>query len=317
MDATYPRGEEQTRERAAVRDMGDPERLVAARFEPNDGQTYVASRSILNIRRQVDALESRLRDPRLGFLFAPGPWTPGADGLPKEDLDALLAIWLGRGGPGSEPVSVLNLSGVPATVLVELTGAMLRIMFDALFWGRNLAEGGRERPLLIVMEEAHMYLADKNSSAAQAVQRLVKEGRKYGISAMLVSQRPIEIDSTILSQCGTIFALRMGNVQDRAQVAGATSESLRGLTDLLPTLRTGETLIVGEAVQLPTRAMIDRPPVGHRPDSGDPRVVEVIGSKDDAGPGGWDRPLEAADYADLVKTWRSQDPKSPRTVEKE
>lgn len=314
IDATYPRGAEQTDANAKVLDAGDPDRLVAARFTPNDGQNAVQSRSTLNVRKQLEALATRLRDPRLRFLFDPGPWSPDADGKTAADLDSLLAAWLGNGTETARPVAILDLSGIPASVLTDLIGALLRLLFEALFWGRNLSEGGRERPLLIVMEEAHLYLSEPKSSAAMAVKRIVKEGRKYGIGAMIVSQRPTEIDATVLSQCGTFFALRLGNTQDRAHVTAVTTDSLKGLLDLLPSLRTGEAIIVGEAVHLPTRAMIHRPPDGRRPNSEDPRVVETEFAPGEPGPGGWDRPREPADYADLVAAWRRQDPASRRIV---
>lgn len=316
IDATYPRGQDQTRDNAKVEDLGDPAALTPARFTPYDGQNAVQSRSTLSIRKQLDFLASRMRDPRFRFLFSPGDWSPEISGKVSADLDSLLAAWLGDGTSDSRPVSILDLSGVPASVLTDLVGALLRLLFDALFWGRQLAEGGRERPLLIVMEEAHIYLNDSASPASSAVRRIVKEGRKYGIGAMIVSQRSSEIDPTILSQCGTVFALRMGNQQDRAQVASVTTDSLKGLLDLLPTLRTGEAIIVGEAVRLPTRAMIQALPEGRRPSSDDPRIVEREFAPGESGPAGWDRRLEQSDYSDLVLTWRKQDPTPARSVKK-
>jgi len=101
------------------------------------------------------------------------------------------------------------------------------------FFGKNLPEGGRERPLLIVLEEAHAYL-DPKQMASVAVRRIAKEGRKYGIGMMLVSQRPAEIDQTILSQCGTIFALRLSSSIDRGHVKSAASDNLEGLFATLP-----------------------------------------------------------------------------------
>lgn len=312
IDATYPRGVEQTRANALEDDPGDALELRAARFRPNDGAAAVQSRSTLNIRRPLEALASRLRDPRFNFLFSPENLSPDLDGATAKDLDSLLAAWLGDGREGHRPVSILDVSGIPTFVLESLVGALLRLLFDSVFWGRKLSEGGRERPLLVVMEEAHLYLSNSSNTAGMAVKRIVKEGRKYGIGAMVVSQRPTEIDPTILSQCGTFIALRMGNSQDRNHVTSSTTESLRGLLDLLPTLRTGEAIIVGEAVQLPTRAMIKRPPRDQRPNSSDPRVVEVEYADGESGPGGWDRRLEPSSYDDLVSAWRRQDPTSLR-----
>ena len=312
IDATYPRATEQIETNALVEDAGNASELRAARFQPNDGQAAIQSKSTLNVRRPLEALASRLRDPRFAFLFEPEDWSPDLTGHADSDLDSLLAAWLGDGSAHSRPVSILDVSGIPTFVLTSLVGALLRLLFDAVFWGRKLSEGGRERPLLVVMEEAHLYLSDDKNGAALAVKRIVKEGRKYGIGAMIVSQRPTEIDSTILSQCGTFVALRMGNAQDRNHVTGATTESLRGLMDLLPTLRTGEAIIVGEAVQLPTRAMIKRPPPDQQPNSSDPRVVETMYSDGELGAGGWDRTLEKSDYKDLVTAWRRQHPDSPK-----
>jgi uncharacterized protein len=317
IEATYPRSTEQTRANAKVEDAGDPQKIIAAKFKQFDGTNIIQSKSTLP-RRPLEILASKLRDPRLQFLFSPGPWDPDVSGKTREDLDSLLSGWLGSGGKENKPITILDLSGVPTGITADLVGALLRLLFDGIFWGRKLSEGGRHRPLLIVMEEAHLYLSSPNdaggkatnNAAGKAVKRIVKEGRKYGIGAMIVSQRPTEIDPTILSQCGTFIALRMGNSQDRSHITSATSDNLKGIMDLLPTLRTGEALIVGEAVHIPTRVMITKPPIGKCPNSDDPRVVETEYAKDESGPGGWDRDPEKADYSDLVSAWRKQDPQS-------
>lgn len=266
-------------------------------------KVYLAS-TPLNIRRSVDALASKLRDKRYDFLFKPGPWTPDVNGLPTKDLDSLLEGWIG----GPEPVTILDLSGIPSTVLTTLIGALLRIVYDSLFWARNIPDGGRERPLLIVLEEAHAYLSEKQGGrAASSVKRIVKEGRKYGIGAMVVSQRPSEIDPTILSQCGTIFAMRLSNSVDRNHITGAVTDNLEGLLAALPSLRTGEAIIIGEAVHLPMRALIEPPPPSRCPDSRDPRVY----TSDDE-PGGWNSPRTPQDYPELVELWRKQDYRSKK-----
>lgn len=263
----------------------------------------------INIRSHLAALASKLRDPRLEFLFNPAEWRPDINGDTQMDLDALLCDWIG----GPAPVTILDLSGIPSTILNDLIGAMLRVLYDAVFWARNLPEGGRERPLLLVLEEAHAYLARENvGSAAVAVKRIAKEGRKYGVGMMLVSQRPSEIDSTILSQCGTLFAMRLANDTDRGHVTSASSDNLKGLFEMLPVLRTGEAIIVGEAVSLPVRTLISPPLPHRRPDSVDPRVVvrQVTDQGHPAyeGPGGWGQPRDLADYAVMIKQWRRQSP---------
>jgi len=263
----------------------------------------------LGMRAQVAMLASKLRDPRVSFLFNPAQWCPKIDGDTEKDLDELLEAWIGA----ETPVTILDLSGIPSTILSDLIGALLRILYDAVFWARNLPEGGRERPLLLVLEEAHAYLSKENAgTAAAAVRRIAKEGRKYGVGMMLVSQRPSEIDSTILSQCGTLFAMRLANDTDRGHVTNAASDNLKGLFDMLPVLRTGEAIVVGEAVSLPVRTLIAAPPLNRRPDSADPRVVvrkiEDQGQMAFEGPAGWGQPRDPANYAAMVEQWRKQSP---------
>jgi hypothetical protein len=158
--------------------------------------------------------------------------------------------------------------------------------------------------LLFVLEEAHAYLNSGNEGAASiAARRLVKEGRKYGVGAMIVSQRPAEIDPTILSQCGTMFAMRLANATDRSHVTSTVSDNLEGLFNMLPSLRTGEAIIVGESVQLPLRALIEAPAKNRRPDSHDPKIYDPDSN------GGWNRPKQNEDYAKVAEVWRSENPR--------
>lgn len=259
----------------------------------------------LNIRREVGILGSRLRDPQLQFLFNPDEWRPNLTGTVQADIDTLLERWLGN----AKPLTILDLSGVPSSILNDLVGAVLRIVYDALFWANSLPEGGKERPLLCVLEEAHTYLSKgREGLASETVKRIAKEGRKYGVGMMLVSQRPSEIDTTILSQCGTIFAMRLANDVDRAQVSGAATDNLKGLFEMLPILRTGEAIIVGEAVSLPIRAMIDSMSRERRPNSADPTVVVRFDAQGDGyeQEGGWTIPPITENYSIVLRQWRSQ-----------
>jgi hypothetical protein len=287
---------------------GVPPRFLPPKDNKDDPEKIRLSRSNLGIGRPVDALGSKLRDSRFDFLLRPGPYSPNEEGKVEEDLDTLLAGWLGD----ASPITILDLSGIPPMIQSELVGSVLRIVYDSLFWARNIPEGGRERPLLVVLEEAHAYL-DPKQTASVAVRKIAKEGRKYGIGMMLVSQRPAEIDQTILSQCGTIFALRLSNAVDRSHVKGAASDNLEGLFAMLPVLRTGEAVIVGEAVNLPVRTLIDRPSARRRPDSTDPKVV-VSGSEEEGfeSPGGWNQKRDPADYGEAIQLWRRQNPRSMR-----
>lgn len=300
--------------------IGDADKLVRPKFKPVNQEASAPIKIYKGLhgdlpRTHLDVLESKLRDPRMQFLFNPGDWAVSKEGETKADLDALFASWVGA----DAPITVFDLSGIPAAVVDDLVGAVLRILYDALFWGRLKQEGGRMRPLLIVLEEAHVYLgAQSKSRAATAARRIAKEGRKYGVGLMLVSQRPAEIDSTILSQCGTIAALRLTNESDRGQVTSCASDNLKGLFSMLPILRTGEALIVGEAVNMPIRAIIERPPEGRRPNSEDPMVVVPMGNDGKRKrPGGWTEAVKNETYKHLVEAWRKQDPNADTNMHKE
>jgi len=264
----------------------------------------------LGLGKQVLLLGTKLRIPRYDFIFRPGQYLPESDGKITTDIDELLKDWIGS----QSPISILDLSGVPADTLQTTIGVLLRLLYEAIFWARDLSQGGRYRPLLIVMEEAHIYLNGKGGNmASMIVQRIVKEGRKYGIGAMIVSQRPSEIDSTILSQCGTFFALRLTNAVDRSHISSAISDNLDGLTGMLPILRTGEAIILGESVKLPMRTTIQAPPKNRRPDSQDPIVYDEVSLDETESPGGWGIPSEINPrYDELVEAWRAQDPKISR-----
>lgn len=289
---------ENTQQTSARTAEGDAETLMPPTYPlPGiGGATPFANKSnVLSIRRQLDQLRSRLLDRQFDFMLRPGPWEPNLDGTPESDLPQLLESWLGH----DRPVTVLDLSGVPSSVLMRLIGGILNVIYEALFWGRERPEGGRQRPLLVVMEEAHRYLGrDDASLARDAVQRIVKEGRKFGIGAMIVSQRPSEIDDTILSQCGTFFSLRLSNAADRSKVQAALPDSLSGIVDSLPVLRTGEAVITGEAAKLPVRCRITLPEEGKRPSSEDPMVAQS-----------WCTDRGAEDYSSLTAAWRSQNPR--------
>lgn len=281
---------------------GNYESLTLPKYKPQQNQAIYLSSSTLNIRRPVEHLTSKLRDPRFDFIFNPGNFKADGNGGINSDLDILFHEWIGE-----KNITVLDLSGVPNNILNTIIGVLLRIIYDAIFWSRRLSQGGKNRPLLLVMEEAHNYLNDNfKGIASSIVQRIVKEGRKYGIGAMIVSQRPSEINSTILSQCGTIVSLRLSNSTDRGHVTGTVTDNLDGLMSMLPILRTGEAIIVGESVKLPMRALINPPEKERRPDSQDPIVV----SENTAGKIGWQNSdkIDDEDYKKVIQSWRTQNP---------
>jgi hypothetical protein len=284
------------RDQPALEEAGDPESLTPPRYKPH---AMGSAGPFLNtaapgVRRQLIALRSRLMDRQYDFMLHPGDFEPALDGTTEADLPSLLSGWLGH----EKPVTVLDLSGIPSAVLMRLVGSILKVIYEALFWSRDKSEGGRSRPLLVVMEEAHRYLSSESDNTAREVtQRIVKEGRKYGIGTMIVSQRPSEVDDTILSQCGTFFALRMSNLRDRSSVQGTLPENLASMLEMLPVLRTGESIITGEAASLPLRCRIALPKEEHRPRSADPEVAVQ-----------WALERRSESYDRVVASWRAQSP---------
>jgi DNA helicase HerA-like ATPase len=282
------------RDQPQLLDAGDLNTLTAPKYRPHAmGNTGpFLNQAAKGIRRQLNLLRSRLLDRRYDFILHPGQWEPNEGGVTEYDIDKLLESWIGH----DRPLTILDLSGVPSAVLTRLIGSILRIIYEALYWSREKTEGGVLRPLLVVMEEAHRYLGENGDGiATEIVKRIAKEGRKYGIGAMIVSQRPAEVDETILSQCGTVIAMRLSNPTDRARVKGTLPDNLAGLMDLLPVLRTGEAIIAGEAARLPVRCRIEAPSQKHQPRSADPEVTVS-----------WSKKRVAEGYDRVVASWRAQ-----------
>ena len=286
------------RDQPTLQDEGDADALISPRYKPHamGAQGPFLNQQALGIRRQLNLLRSRLLDRRYDFLLHPGPWEPALDGSCELDLDELLSGWIG----GAEPITILDLSGVPSVVLERLIGSILKVIYESLFWSREKSEGGVDRPLLVVMEEAHRYLSSgADGLASETVQRIVKEGRKYGVGAMVISQRPSEVDETILSQCGTFFVLRLSNPTDRERVRGTLPDGLVGLLDVLPVLRTGEAIVMGEAVKLPMRCRVTLPPKDRQPQSTDPEVSLQ-----------WSLSRRCEGYERVIASWRAQQPRA-------
>ncbi|MBK8129607.1 MAG: ATP-binding protein [bacterium] len=246
---------------------GNIEDAEAPQYEPpgTGSSSPFKSTRVNQMGSYLGKIQGRLRDPRFEVFFRPGSY----DGTEK-DLHDLLSSWVCH----DRPMTVLDLGGVPFDVVDVVVGVVTRLLFESMFWGRDLPGIGRQRPLLMVYEEAHTYLNKGGTSqfiagyASRAVRRVLKEGRKMGMGAVLVSQRPSELDDTILSQCGSFIALRLSNSDDQGRIRAALPDSLSGLVELLPALRTGEAIVLGEAVTIPSR--IRFPLMEPRPTSDDP-----------------------------------------------
>jgi hypothetical protein len=205
-------------------------------------------------------LDSLMKDERLAFMMK--AWSGAGD--PMTDV---LAQFLGDG----VPVRIVDLSGVPNEVAGTASAAIARTLFSLKVW--QSAEERAMSPVLLVCEEAHRYVPNSGEAqygAAQgAIRRIAKEGRKYGIGLMLVSQRPSEVEATVLSQCNSWIVLRITNEADREHVKGILPDSMAGLTKMLSGLRRQEAIFVGQAAMLPSRIMIRDLPDEQLPKSND------------------------------------------------
>ncbi len=271
LNATFndANAEKQTKETACVEREGDFRKLEAPSFRPYavGAAAPYKSKIYQEFYGYEKRLISRLRNSAYDFLFHPGEY---ADPTSGKDLHDLLKDWIGC----KERLTILDLAGVPFGVLDITVGLITRFVFDSMFWGRNDTYTGRQRPLIVAFEEAHYYLnkSASNNYAREAVERIFKEGRKFGVGSIIISQRPSEIAETILAQVGTFIALRLTNANDQGIVKSSAPDNLNTLIDLLPALRTGEALVVGEAVTIPSRIRI--PLQTPRPTSEDPKLVE-------------------------------------------
>ena len=222
--------------------LGDVARLLDEAMgrldKPNEVTPY------LRIKARLTALQ---QDRRFGFMFP--------SGLSVRDNMAALLSKIFRIPVNGRPLMILDLSGVPSDVLGVVISVLCRLTFDLALWSEQMT------PIVLVCEEAHRYASRESSNGADAaafsLSRLAKEGRKYGISVCVVSQRPSDLAPGILSQCNTTFALRLSNQRDQEFIRGATSESASGMLDFLPSLRDAEAVVVGEGVPMPMRISFD------------------------------------------------------------
>ena len=266
-------------------DPGEAITLAPARFTPYAQAGAAPFKGPLHgIHGSIpELLRLGLLDPRLAFFQEPKGDPAGTD-----PLVSVMGSWLG----GEQPVSVLDFSGVPTHASELAIGVVLNLLFEAAVRTDFNSPGiGRPRPVLIVLEEAHRYLGETAVAIARdAANRIAREGRKYGVGLLLVTQRPSELPDTALAQCGSLIALRLTNSADQAKIRAALPDSVSGLAAVLPSLRTGEAVITGEALALPARVLVDIPkPL---PAAEDPSLAP------------WRQAATMPDLAPVIAAWR-------------
>ena len=232
-------------------------------------------------------IESKLNDTRYDFLLKPAKRNTSAS------LSAMLRDFVGLGAQKAA-VTVIDLSSVPFDVRPTVAAQIGRLAFEFNYWNPKY----REFPILLMCEEAHAYIPRASESqfagSRKSMERIAKEGRKYGVGLAVVSQRPHEVSETVLAQCGTFICLRITNPDDQAYVRSLVPESEGDLVSVLAGLGRGEALVLGEAVPLPTRLQFDKP--NPTPNSDD---VDFYAKWKD---GPTDLDVDA-----IVKRWRSQE----------
>ena len=238
----------------------------------------------MRVKTKIEEIKS---DPRYTFMFS---------GMMVADtMGSFLSRIFRLPGEG-KPISIIDVSGVPSDITSVVVAVLSRMVFDYAIWSRNEPQ----RPILLVCEEAHRYVpSERNahkSSVGKILGRIAKEGRKYGVSLGLITQRPSDLAEGVLSQCGTIIAMRLNNERDQAFVKAAMPEGARGFLDTIPALRNRECIVCGEGVSIPIRVAMDDLEANKCPASSDPvfsQLWQEAGGEDEI-------------ITRVIKRWRSQ-----------
>ncbi|MCB1432537.1 MAG: ATP-binding protein, partial [Alphaproteobacteria bacterium] len=236
-------------------------------------------------KRLKARVETISRDPRYAFMFG---------GLTVQDTMAQVLARLFRIPVNGKPIAILELGGLPSEIINVVVSVLARMAFDFGVWSAG------QIPVTFVCEEAHRYVPiDKTlgfEPTKRAISRIAKEGRKYGVSLCIVTQRPAELDPTILSQCNTIFSMRLTNERDQEILRAGISDAAASLLEFMPTMGTGEAITFGEGVALPTRIKFDMLPANSWPKSNTASFTK-----------NWAKDLPDDSYLhDIVLRWRAQ-----------
>ena len=243
------------------------------------------------LARMISRLENKISDRRLAFMF-----NGGEDILDFSWLDKFITAVLGcTGENGKAGIKIINFSEVPSDVLPLIVSLVARVTFSVQQW----TPSDLRHPIALLCDEAHLYMPQRNMADAaddislDIFERIAKEGRKYGVSLVVISQRPSEVNKTMLSQCSNFVSMRLTNAEDQGVIKRLLPDSLGGFSDILPTLDTGEALVVGDASLLPSRIRIDEPQ--NKPNSG------TVDFWDE-----WQKPVKDNRLSTAIENWRKQ-----------
>lgn len=238
----------------------------------------------MRLKSKIDEIKA---DPRYGFMFS---------GMLVGDSMASFLGRIFRFQGDNKPISIIDVSGVPSEITSVVVAVLSRMVFDFAIWSR----GETQHPILLVCEEAHRYIPSDRVAAGASVrkilERIAKEGRKYGVSLGLITQRPSDLAEGVLSQCGTIIAMRLNNERDQAFVKAAMPEGAKGMLDAMSALRNRECIVCGEGVAIPIRVAFDNLEPDRRPASNDPIFSDL-----------WrDAEQDQELLGRVIRRWRSQ-----------
>jgi DNA helicase HerA-like ATPase len=244
----------------------------------------------LRLRTRLESLRS---DRRYAFLFS--------DSVAIRDTLSTIVGRLLRMPVNGKPLTIIDLSGIPSEITDVVVSLVCRLAFDVALWS------DRERlpPVLLVCEEAHRYVPAAEQigfgATARAITRIAREGRKYGVSLALISQLPSELSGQVLSQCGTVFAMRLGHYLDQRFMGTALPDAARGMLAALPSMRTQEAIVFGEGVPLPMRIRFQDLPQERRPRSDSAKFSKA-----------WQNDFGDAEVLNEgIRSWRAQRRKPP------
>ncbi len=245
------------------------------------------------LSRLIARFEAKRNDRRLGFIFQPPAACMGMAWL--SEVTHFLISGRGSQDDGKGGIKVINFSEVPSDILPLMVSLIARLIFTVSQW----TPPDNRHPIALFCDEAHLYIPERASSESAdeisvgIFERIAKEGRKYGVGLVVISQRPSEVNRTVLSQCNNVIAMRLTNGDDQSVIKRLLPDSLGGFGDLLPVLDIGEALVVGDASLLPTRVVVSEP--RFKPNSA---TVDFWNRWRDAEP--------VADTANAVRSWRRQ-----------
>ena len=263
---------------------GNSARMEKPQFQPYSVDRNAPYKSQETCFRSIaDNMFKVLNNDSFDFMFG------NSNSQTMNDINELIISWIDN----NKQITVLNLSGIPYQVLDVVIGIIVDLVFDVIYYSNKIKKKTEGRPILICFEEAHRYLNSKNNNSysEKSVERVMKEGRKFGIGSMIISQRPAEISNTIISQVSTYIALRLTNTEDQAKIISFAPNNFSIFLKALSSLGTGDAFVIGESLKIPMKVKV-------------PLVDSVKNVDFDKRIGAWSTPIQSRpNYLNTIERW--------------